>query len=687
MKYFNYLIKLIKKQIVQVDDESLKKIHHYYEEFKAINEREIPSIELKNLNIDFGETLAVDNVSFKIPEGKLVTLLGPSGSGKTTTLNAIAGLLTPTSGKILFRGKDVTEFSPQRRKLGFVFQNYALYPHLSVYANIAFPLKNDANWQNKVMMKKIKAQNKINAIYLKKLGASQSEIHSIIEAFEQWETIKDDLIHKSNKEFARINAAFEKASTEYRVAEIHKTSQLALLSKSVLKNVNLTHKDSLEKIRVAKEKFHLAESQGTLPNVFVESTVLTSIDPDLFRFRTFKTEEETEARIQALQDAVATLTQENFDNLSLKDRIKIIKVEEKLFKLIVKYKYRINVNKVNEKYNALIKEKAEAYKLAKVEFKNAKKIDSAYLEVLNDSKVLPIVAEKHFFTLSKELLKKYNVNKKTLTELELSEEEKAEIKELSKDLVSLRKAIHNEVMEVAKRVEIVPILQKKPTRLSGGQQQRVSIARAIVKKPEILLMDEPLSNLDAKLRISTRQWIRDIQQSLGITTVFVTHDQEEAMSISDIIICMSMAKVQQMGSPMELYNKPRNQFVARFLGMPEMGLFTSKYENGVLKVAGVEIEGIKIPSKDLADLNVGVRSEDFIITESDKAKFKGKVVVVENFGKESKLLVHIEGSGNVNFLIDNSYDFKVNDFIYFNLPKHKLHIFDSVTEERLEYEF
>ncbi|UWV82947.1 ATP-binding cassette domain-containing protein [Mycoplasmopsis cynos] len=88
----------------------------------------------------------------------------------------------------------------------------------------------------------------------------------------------------------------------------------------------------------------------------------------------------------------------------------------------------------------------------------------------------------------------------------------------------------------------------------GKQQQRVSIARAIVKKPEILLMDEPLSNLDAKLRISTRQWIREIQQSLGITTVFVTHDQEEAMSISDIIVCMSTAKVQQLGSPLELYN-------------------------------------------------------------------------------------------------------------------------------------
>ncbi|WP_373438685.1 ATP-binding cassette domain-containing protein, partial [Metamycoplasma equirhinis] len=99
-------------------------------------------IEIKNLVIDFGESLAVDNASFKIERGELVTLLGPSGSGKTTTLNAISGLLRPTSGKIFFAGLDVTRFSPQQRELGLVFQNYALYPHMSVYENIAFPLYN-----------------------------------------------------------------------------------------------------------------------------------------------------------------------------------------------------------------------------------------------------------------------------------------------------------------------------------------------------------------------------------------------------------------------------------------------------------------------------------------------------------------------------------------------------------------
>lgn len=119
--------------------EKIKKIANK----KYLESRHVPAVEIQDLKIDFGETLAVDNVNFKINKGELVCLLGPSGSGKTTTLNAIAGLLTPTHGKIFFNGKDVTNLPPQSRNLGFVFQNYALYTHVSVYENLAFPLKND----------------------------------------------------------------------------------------------------------------------------------------------------------------------------------------------------------------------------------------------------------------------------------------------------------------------------------------------------------------------------------------------------------------------------------------------------------------------------------------------------------------------------------------------------------------
>ncbi|MGV2392866.1 UNVERIFIED_CONTAM: ABC transporter ATP-binding protein [Campylobacter lari] len=140
------LIKYLTNKLTKVLPEDIAEYQRLLQNVKKIDEaKELPAIELQNVFIDFGETLAVDDVSFKIPEGKLVTLLGPSGSGKTTTLNAISGLLTISSGNVLFYGKDVTQLPPQKRKLGFVFQNYALYPHMSVYANIAFPLRNDAD--------------------------------------------------------------------------------------------------------------------------------------------------------------------------------------------------------------------------------------------------------------------------------------------------------------------------------------------------------------------------------------------------------------------------------------------------------------------------------------------------------------------------------------------------------------
>lgn len=694
MKLLNQISMFVKDKTTKVNSDDIEKIKKYKSEFEATNHDSIPAIELKNLNIDFGETLAVDNVSFKIPEGKLVTLLGPSGSGKTTTLNAIAGLLTPTSGKIYFRGKDVTDFTPQRRKLGFVFQNYALYPHISVYANIAFPLKNDYDWQFRTYLKKIKAQLEIDKIYLKKLGASAQELQQVSEDFENWTSISQEIQYKANDYYAKISKEFESAKTEYIMAKVHENSEYSILAKTIIKETNIVKKDSRAKIHEATEKFNIDK----LNNMHLEtkhSEILDVLKKDskIMKFNSkFDNIKELDERVFALQAAIVKLTKIDFDKLPLNERKEIIKLEQKFFIFILRYKHLINTEKVAQKYEQKIKDLKAVYLNKKSEFKNLVKNDLAYKELKKDAKELPTKAKLIFEQHLAELAKKYNlvqvkkdekVNKSSI----LSTDERAEVKKHLKNVISMKAAIHNEVMEVAKRVEIVPILQKKPTRLSGGQQQRVSIARAIVKKPHILLMDEPLSNLDAKLRITTRQWIREIQQSLGITTVFVTHDQEEAMSISDIVICMSMAKVQQMGSPIELYNRPKNQFVARFLGMPEMGLFPAKYADGKLQIADVTIEQFKLPNKDSADLNVGVRSEDFLIEKTaKKALFHGKIVVLENFGKESKLVVNVNGVGKINFLIDNTYNYQLGDEIHFNLPLKRLHVFDITTEERLEYE-
>ncbi|QNM93579.1 ATP-binding cassette domain-containing protein [Mycoplasma sp. Pen4] len=693
MKLLKNLVRSIRKATISIDDDKTTSIKRYVQEFKSIDVDSIPAIELKNLNIDFGETLAVDNVSFKIPEGKLVTLLGPSGSGKTTTLNAIAGLLTVTSGKILFKGKDVTDFTPQKRKIGFVFQNYALYPHMSVYANIAFPLKNDANWQNKFFLNREKARNEIRIIYLKKFGATNDEIQKLRDAYNEWYVISTELQHKLEGIYARLVENYEKAHTEYKLSTVHESSEISLLSKNVIKTNKKIKEDSKMKLREIKDKYEQDEMNNLLPMPLIESEELKDIKANLnLRYIPTNDSAEYEARIQELQNATAKLMQIDFSNLVLKDRTTIVKLEEKILKLLTRYKYVYKHAEIVEKYAKLQAEKKAIYKEQKALFKQTLASDEEYNLVLKHTKTLPLTAEKIFYDLVHELEVKYNL-KEQLKENEgkidfLSENEKEQIKEFASHDISLKKAIHNEVMEVANRVEIVHILQKKPTRLSGGQQQRVSIARAIVKKPEILLMDEPLSNLDAKLRISTRQWIREIQQSLGITTVFVTHDQEEAMSISDIVVCMSTAKVQQLGTPLELYNKPKNQFVARFLGMPEMGLFPSEYKDGVLTMGNVVLPAVKLAGKDTLSLNIGVRSEDFIIKAKpeDDHMFAGKVVVQENFGKESKLVVDVQGIGRINFLLDNNFDFAIGDDIYFDVPIKKLHIFDAVTEERLEYD-
>ncbi|WP_406616936.1 ATP-binding cassette domain-containing protein [Mycoplasmopsis adleri] len=687
------LFKLIKKATAKPTPED-------YEQYKMLVKRvkdnkidkSIPAIELKNVFIDFGETLAVDNVSFSIPEGKLVTLLGPSGSGKTTTLNAISGLLTISSGNVLFYGKDVTNLTPQKRKLGFVFQNYALYPHMSVYGNIAFPLKNDADWQNSIISKRIIAQTKINIIYLKHLGATDEECEQYLETVVYTREILDEMERMNSKEYSNLRQNYVRSQSAYNLAKNRYESAYSILAKKTLKyfdelkddykkiTKNLTIEDSIVKANNIQKEY----AKCDIINEIKESGLLKFKQPKgENRYEELK---ELEAKYKTLIDKITQYDKLSFE---LKDALQLVKLEKRILKNSMICRYCMKVIEIERDNKDKVATLKEEYKIAQKDIKKVK--DDKLKRLKRNLSIVPVILEKEHASIEKQLDAKYNFKAimredAKLHTANLSEEQREKIAKLSEDILTIKEAIHKSVLEVAKRVDILPILQKKPTRLSGGQQQRVSIARAIVKKPKILLMDEPLSNLDAKLRINTRQWIREIQQSLGITTVFVTHDQEEAMSISDIVICMSTSRVQQMGSPLELYNKPVNEFVARFIGMPEMGLMLGEYTDGKLTVAGVEIKGITIPNIDHAQVKVGVRAEDYIIKTTAKgANFSGLIKAVENFGKESKLIVETQDKVRLNFLVNNKYDFKVGDTIHFSMPADRLHIFDAVTEERVEY--
>ena len=343
------------------------------------------------------EVVAVDNFTFEIPDGTLVGLLGPSGCGKSTTLNLISGLEKPTSGKVFFGDTDVTNMAPEDRGVGLVFQNYALYPHLTVRENIMFPLQN---------------------------------------------------------------------------------------------------------------------------------------------------------------------------------------------------------------------------------FKGDKK-------------------------LSKEVM-------------------------------------YDKVLEAAKLVQIDMLMERKPNELSGGQQQRVAIARALVKSPKVLLLDEPLSNLDARLRLQTREEIRRIQRETKVTTIFVTHDQEEAMSISDIIVVMKDGVVHQIGKPQDVYDDPTNLFVAKFLGTPPINVFKGEVKNNMIYIGNSAVlEAKKIKDQ---QVYVGIRPEGFILDDNGALELKLKGLEV--MGRDTTIVSTHENCENVEIRSIVSAETKVlpeMEKVKFNVKPMKTCLFNYETGERIYF--
>ena len=239
--------------------------------------------------------------------------------------------------------------------------------------------------------------------------------------------------------------------------------------------------------------------------------------------------------------------------------------------------------------------------------------------------------------------------------------------------------------DAAKLVQIDELMDRKPSELSGGQQQRVAIARALVKMPRVLLLDEPLSNLDARLRLQTREEIRRIQKETGITTIFVTHDQEEAMSISDVIVVMKLGVLQQIGKPQEVYDDPHNLFVAKFLGTPPINVLEGKVEDGKVYIgdqAVLEISGVENQ-----DIYIGIRPEG--IEPNPDGAFECKLNNIEVMGRDSSVVASHPASLNPVVRAIISSDIKLDpaaETIKFNVKPHKFFIFNKETEERIYFE-
>ena len=246
---------------------------------------------------------------------------------------------------------------------------------------------------------------------------------------------------------------------------------------------------------------------------------------------------------------------------------------------------------------------------------------------------------------------------------------------LEKDVIAAR------TIKYARLVGIEELLDRKPKQLSGGQQQRVAIARALVKEPKVLLLDEPLSNLDARLRLQTREEIRRIQRETGITTIFVTHDQEEAMSISDEIVVMKFGLEQQTDAPQKVYDNPKNLFVAKFLGTPPINVFSGYVHDG-----GLFIGEDRIGDTNLSDqeVTIGIRPEGFEVSEEGTMNIHVKQI--ERIGRDMSVIAvnPFSEKDTFRFIIESDVELQENTDIKVLVKPRKCFVFHKVTEERLQ---
>ena len=243
----------------------------------------------------------------------------------------------------------------------------------------------------------------------------------------------------------------------------------------------------------------------------------------------------------------------------------------------------------------------------------------------------------------------------------------------------------DKALEAARLVQIEGLMDRKPSELSGGQQQRVAIARALVKMPRVLLLDEPLSNLDARLRLQTREEIRRIQRSTGITTVFVTHDQEEAMSISDLIVVMRDGVVQQVGKPQEVYDEPVNLFVAKFLGTPPINVFRGQVKDDALYIGTEAV--LKVANVPEGPVTAAIRPEGFI--PNDSGALTCRLTEVEVMGRDITVVSSHPDSENVEIRSIISAENRVeitSGTVRFDLKPHKVFLFHPESGVRIPFE-
>lgn len=444
------------------------------------------NVKFNNVTKKFGQTIAVDNVSFDVKDGEFLVLVGPSGCGKTTTLRMLAGLESITSGTISIEDRVVNEVPPSQRDIAMVFQSYALYPHLTIFDNLAYGLRE--------------------------------------RTIKRWQSM-----------FIGAFVAI---------------AYLLLLT-----------------------LFFLLDTIGSSIALFPSGLFLSS----------------------ALLSLALT---------------------------------SIVYSQVNRSIRKLV-------------------IDTL-------AKFLPFIEEYR----------------------------------------KQEASIQAQVREVAELLQIEEQLWKKPKQLSGGQRQRVALGRAIIRRPLAFLMDEPLSNLDAKLRASTRVELARLQRKLGISTIYVTHDQIEAMTLGHRIVIMNKGKVMQIGTPNEVYTRPQNQVVAGFIGSPAMNFITGKISNQdnalffVTDFLQFEIHSSltqTLESYANKEVILGIRPEHIDIVDSaiENQTISAKCGVLEPIGAETYVFVDLTPEKSITVKTEGIKTYEIDSRLNLSFRETDLHFFNTETLERI----
>lgn len=501
-------------------------------------------IELRNIVKKFDDEVVVNNLNLYVNENEFITLVGPSGCGKTTTLRIIGGFETPDSGEIILNGEVVNDLPPYQRPINTVFQRYALFPHLNVFDNIAFGLRN------------------FNRIY--------EELKS--EVRKQYEQERRTLQRKLSD---RALSKAERQEIKSRLRAIRKEIRERIIE---------------EKEKLIEQKLQEIEERYTEKIEEIEACI-----------------EEEENREGEVREA----------------RIKLRELKEKV---------------LEEKKNNRFWSK-NGSKYAK-EIKELKKIAQEE-ELINLEKLL------------KQTYKRWEEEKRAAKKLMLSPH-----------------LIEEEVRKALKLVKLEGFEKRKVHQLSGGEQQRVAIARAVVNRPKILLLDEPLAALDLKLRQNMQYELKEMQRKLGITFIFVTHDQEEALSMSDTVVVMNNGVIQQIGTPEDIYNEPKNRFVANFIG--ESNIIRGRYMGDKkVEIFGAVFDCVDENFKIGEECDVVIRPEDFDIVPLEKARLVATVDATTFRGVHFEICATIEGQ---ELVIHQYENVKVGDKIGLSVDPYEIHL-------------